>query len=213
MASSPKAKRGYLVYGRPIRQGFCTKPDVHVAPNEGEIWLLLAMLTRDLPSHELCHFCRILHRLPNAEPPCTPASLNSAQKNTSHGFQVYRHDRSYLVGNVDGILGCHWMTISHYRTPVWKKALRWYKRRTTWIWGRDNESQRTCPYCPTTARSKTYRHKQQGLEAVLNVWQNLGRRQSPDDTEWWLCRRAPCTIRGQHACGLASAGASWDIQE
>src|SRR6266566_744549 len=47
------------------RQGNCAEPDIHAAPDEDERWLLLELILRDLPSHELCHFCRVLHRLPN----------------------------------------------------------------------------------------------------------------------------------------------------
>ncbi len=47
-------------------------PDSRVAPDEEGRWQLLQLLKRDLPGYELCHFCRILHVLPD------PGSSRSA---------------------------------------------------------------------------------------------------------------------------------------
>lgn len=136
----------------------------------------------------------------------------------SYGFQTCRHDYSFMPHRhvdaryslgVDESIVNHWFDMSRHRHPHWKtlcyifnisrkRLFRYLRLSPPQACG--EITQLCCAYCPTSTRLETYDHGWRGVEAVLDVWQNLGRCESPSDTEWSLCWQLPCLRHKRDHC-------------
>ncbi|AEO66806.1 uncharacterized protein THITE_2088283 [Thermothielavioides terrestris NRRL 8126] len=123
-----------------------------------------------------------------------------------HGFQTCRHEHPYFPHRktdlrlcprrqVEGQLGNHWLAMSSRQgllSRVCNKRVPNIRRIT----------KGECSYCPTKWVLTTYDHAIGGVEAVVDVWQNLGDCRSPLDPGWSFCWQAPCMKggNGRHIC-------------